>query len=112
MEGVDCAGLIICVARDFGESPWDLTNYSHAPGMANIVKGLETTCKRVPINQRRVGDILVMKVNTPEPWHLGIVTDVGLIHAYAYNRKVVEHQLDHEWLTRVSFVYRPKVYDD
>jgi hypothetical protein len=45
-----------------------------------------------------------------EPQHVGIVSDygdgLGLIHAYAQSRKVVEHGLDEFWKKRLVACYR------
>lgn len=111
-EGLDCVGLIIVVAKGLGYKPFDLTNYSHYPGAKAIIGGLETSCKRIPIKDIKPGDILMLQVNTPEPWHTAIVTDKGMIHAYALNRRVVEHRIDESWMKLISRAYSPRVFAD
>ena len=104
--------MIIVIAREFGNTPWDLTAYTHAPGVKNIIKGMETECYRIPVRKMLPGDLIVMQVNTPEPWHVGLKTDKGLLHANAQFRKVVEHELDDDWRRKISLVYRPRIFND
>jgi hypothetical protein len=37
---------------------------------------------------------------------MGIITDIGLIHAYAPARAVVEHALDGWWLDKLDSAFR------
>ncbi len=45
-------------------------------------------------------------VTVCEPQHLGIVSDIGVIHSYAKARAVVEHALDPLWRSRIRGAYR------
>ncbi|MDE3017017.1 MAG: hypothetical protein KGI29_08895 [Pseudomonadota bacterium] len=55
------------------------------------------------------GDIVLLKIDG-SPQHLAIVSDMenglGLIHAYAPARAVVEHRLDGWWLEKIEAAFR------
>jgi hypothetical protein len=51
------------------------------------------------------GDIIRL-LSHGQPLHLGICAGSTLIHADIRSRKVVEHHLAADWLTRVVAAYR------
>lgn len=107
--GIDCAGLVVAVARDVGLSAADMSGYARIPDGKALKAHLDGQAKQVPISQRQPGDILLMKFERGLPQHLAIVTDYGMIHAYAGTRKtgeVVEHRIDDMWATRILAVYQ------
>jgi cell wall-associated NlpC family hydrolase len=103
LNGVDCAGLVICVANRLGLSEFDTRNYVRQPDPAEMRKTLEEHMDRVS-GEWQVGDVLWTRVQR-EPQHLVIVTDLGIIHASVQHRCVVEHVLDHLWRSRVVAAY-------
>lgn len=104
--GIDCAGLIVAVARDVGLSAADMTGYARIPDGKALRAHLDSQAKHVPISSRQPGDILLMQFERGLPQHLAIVTDHGMIHAYAGARKVVEHRIDDMWAARILAVYQ------
>lgn len=100
--GMDCAGLIVCVARDLGIPAQDMVGYGRLPVGDALRQTLDEQAVRVP--HYREGDILLIRFHT-EPQHLAIVTDKGMIHSYAAARKVVEHRIDSHWASRVVAAY-------
>jgi len=111
--GVDCLGLLVGVADELsltsvsGQKLQDLdeTDYSHYPDSAHLRVQLEKNLIAIPIDSIGEGDILLMNIDD-HPQHLGIVSELGghlgLIHAYAPARAVVEHTLDGYWLSRIE----------
>jgi cell wall-associated NlpC family hydrolase len=103
--GLDCAGLIVCTAKalnlDNGFTEFPYGRYPHAAR-------LERTCNahmdRIPLDQARPGDVLLMAWRT-EPQHLAILTDIGIIHSLG-EKAVVEHALDPVWRSRIKAAYR------
>lgn len=101
--GVDCLGLLVLVGKDLGLESRDTTDYARLPDGARLMRELDEQLTRVAEHQ--AGDILLMRFNS-SPQHLAIKTDIGIIHAYAQARKVVEHSLDSVWSSRIVCSYR------
>lgn len=115
--GVDCLGLLIGVAdelklrgkdgRLFASS--DVTTYPHYPDTEKLYNTLASLLMPVVKTDLCAGDIVLLRIDG-NPQHLAIVSDMdsglGLIHAYAPARKVVEHVLDEWWKNRVEAVFR------
>lgn len=105
LAGVDCVGLVIRVAHALGLSAFDVTDYSRQPDprmmRALLAEHME------PVTSPQLGDVLLMKFDV-EPQHVAIVTDIGIIHAYAQARRVVEHRMDDLWKNRIVGAYQFK----
>ena len=99
---------MVVVARDLGFKPLDLTTYDHDPDPDTLREYLDAQLERVPPYDRQVGDVLLMCLGarSMRGHHLAIVTDVGLIHAYAPAKKVVETGLDATLSRAIVGVYR------
>lgn len=83
--GVDCAGLVIGVARDLGliAPDFDIPVYSRRPDGHSMLAWCDQYMHRV--DQMQIGNVIVVIVDK-DPQHLGIVTDhrnsgFGIIHA-------------------------------
>jgi cell wall-associated NlpC family hydrolase len=103
--GVDCIGLAIKVAHGLGLSTFDIIDYSRQPDPATMRALMAEHMESVASPQ--IGDVLLMRFEK-EPQHVAIVTDIGIIHAYAQVRRVVEHRLDSVWQGRVVSAYQFK----
>lgn len=111
--GVDCAGLVICVARAVGIVPpdFDVTGY----GMNPDGKSLKAYCDQhlqlldEPMN---LGDVVLVAWRQGPPQHLGIVVDHpsglwGMVHAEnRAHRAVVETRLHFGRAMRLVAAYR------
>jgi hypothetical protein len=111
-HGMDCAGLIICVAAELELFDCRIRTYRRqADGNT-----LEAACREfldpIPLAAVRPGDILMLDDHQRYPCHLALVGDRGqpfsLIHAVAGYRQVVEHRFSVEWLDqyRQAFSFR------
>lgn len=101
--GIDCAGLLVCVARDVGISTnGDQMGYSRTPDGKSLKAALDGFGRRVDVFQP--GDFLLMRFDS-QPQHIAIVTDVGIIHSYLSARRVVEHGLSDDWRARIICAY-------
>jgi cell wall-associated NlpC family hydrolase len=103
--GIDCIGLVIMVSHALGLSDFDITDYARQPD-PKMMRGL-LAAHMDPIAKPEPGDVLLMRFEK-EPQHVAILTDIGIIHAYAQARKVVEHRLDSLWRSRIVGAYRYK----
>lgn len=115
--GVDCAGLIIGVARATLAVPAEtidaiertVSGYDRSPSGLVIQRMCEQSMVHIDINAVAPGDVALFRFNA-EPQHLGFISDypggLGLIHAFALARKVVEHRFDSVWRGRCIACYR------
>lgn len=55
-------------------------------------------------------DILLLTIDG-RAQHLALVSDLGIIHAYAPARCVVEHALDESWIRKIDAIYElPEIF--
>lgn len=104
--GVDCAGLVVLTFADCGIPVRDEFGYGKYPDTAHLRATLAE--QLTPAVGMQAGDVVLMRFDR-DAQHLGIVTDhpngLGIIHAYAGARKVVEHRIDKQWADRIVAVY-------
>jgi cell wall-associated NlpC family hydrolase len=108
-SGLDCAGLVILIARDLKLSDYDTTGYArHAQGL-NFVEHFRANMVGIAVADAHCGDVLVF-ADAAYPCHCGILSKrhgvAHLIHAHALRRKVIEEPYAGEWLTKVKFAFR------
>lgn len=115
--GVDCLGLLAGIAHELELRDrngrlmrcYDETDYSHTPDTQRLKEKLSSLLKPLNADRLQPGDILLLRVQE-RPQHLAIVTQMnaglGIIHAYAPARAVVEHVLDQWWISRIDSAFR------
>lgn len=103
--GVDCAGVIVCVAKELGLSEFDMTGYSHVPDGVILKRALDDNMIPIPAKDRLPGDVLLFSFDK-HPQHLGFCTDIGILHSYAQVRRCVETSFDEVWALRLRGAYR------
>lgn len=85
--GIDCLGLLVCVARALGHEPTsDFTNYPRRPDPQKLLAGLRGELTEIAIDEARDGDVVMIRLpREEEATHLGILADgrydLMLIHA-------------------------------
>ena len=102
--GVDCVGLVLCVMRDLGLNTWvdDFKVYSSQPVGREVLDACLQRLRVKGVAERLPGDVLCFRVPVA-PVHIGIVTEVGIIHAYnGAKRRVTEHGLSTKWMHRIE----------
>ncbi len=106
--GIDCIGLLSCVAHELGIFTKDNTNYSKHPDGKSLMNELNKYLDEIPSNTMNIGDILVFAISkrTKYPQHIGFVTDYGMIHTYQGSGEVVEHVLDDKWKKRICGCFK------
>lgn len=103
--GIDCVGLLTCVAKELGLTNHDCTTYSRYPDGVTLCRELEKCL--VSVREARLGRVVVFWIKRADlPTHAGILTDVGMIHTYQSVGKVVEHVLDAKWRRRITRFFR------
>lgn len=116
--GVDCLGLLVLVAEKCALRmdgvplhARDRTDYGHNPDVMTLRAALDAALMQVDVETMQAGDVGLFLVDK-RPQHLAIITDYpmedefGMIHAYAPQRKVIEHRLDAQWKDRLVGLYR------
>jgi NlpC/P60 family putative phage cell wall peptidase len=109
--GVDCVGLVLCVARDLGLGDWceDYNAYSSQP----VSDAVLTECRRrlleKTVSMTLPGDVLCFRLPRFGT-HVGIVTGCmgfpGIVHAYSGGPgRVVEHFVDAKWRRRIAAAF-------
>lgn len=104
--GCDCIGLVRGVAAEVGLSQGTVDaaryqGYSRAPDPRMLLRGLMESLMRLEggLTAAMPGDILLFRIDK-DPQHLAFKTDVGMIHALAAKRRVIEHGIDDYWRRR------------
>lgn len=115
--GVDCLGLLVGVAQELDLrkqdgaplAALDQTDYGHYPDTEYLQKKLTSALYPVGVSHITQGYIVLFAIEQA-PQHLAIISDLGgrmgMIHAYAPARAVVEHELDEAWRARIVAAYR------
>lgn len=114
--GLDCLGLLIATATKAGitlqgKMPQILDDrqYGTRPDTEYLQAMLGNHLQVVDSPQK--GDVLLLNIGG-RPQHLALVSDypvsgeLGMIHAYAVARRVVEHRLDTLWQRAIHQIYR------
>lgn len=115
-HGLDCLGLLMVVAEKVGlrlggqcATALDRTDYGHRPDSVQLQARLaQWLLPRTGAPQP--GDVVLLAVEDA-PQHLALLSDypqageLGMIHAFAPARRVVEHRYDATWQAATRGVY-------
>lgn len=104
--GVDCAGLVICVAHELLLSDYDLDNYPRESDGTKLTNLFNDNA--ILTNKLDVGNIVLMKIKKVVQ-HCGIIgykdNFLTLIHACRKRKKVVEIELTKEYQEKIVNIY-------
>lgn len=104
---VDCAGLVLGVASALGLCPDDFQDaegYSRRPD-GTLQPYCDRHMDRITVDEARAGDVVLFQWNG-QASHMGILTGrFVLLHAWAINRRVCEHDMDDRWMAQVQTFY-------
>lgn len=104
--GLDCIGVVVCVAQACGIVVQDRNDYPMSPN-GELRGELDSRLTRVR-GQPQEGDVLMMAFDA-EPHHLALyISENRIVHAYAANkvRKCVVQPYTDYWRSKVRAVYR------
>ena len=106
-RALDCAGLVVAVAKAIGADYQDVPGYGRTPANGLLRQTLEAQpcLEPVAIAERQPGDILLMRF-AKEPQHLAIFAGENIIHSYMDVGRVCEHGLTDVWRSRIVAAYR------
>jgi len=109
--GIDCAGLIICVAKELGISTFDTKAYPRIPNIIEFNRQMEKGgCRMIPFTDRANGDILRI-AELRWPVHSGLLEidrqgKEWLIHSWRPARKVIREVITKLRFSQISSVWR------
>jgi cell wall-associated NlpC family hydrolase len=108
-SGIDCVGLVVCVAHALDLSNYDSTGYSRRAQGQRFVEHFRSNMDGVAIPDAGPGDVLVF-ADQAYPCHCGFLTErLGhphLLHAHATRRQVIEEPYAGEWSAKIKFAFR------
>ncbi len=105
--GIDCVGLLVCVAKELEIPVQDHKIYTSNPDGVTLKKELDAALDQIDIVDAVSGDMLVFwYTKRGFPQHVCIKTDIGIIHTHQTVGRVVEHLLDSTWQRRVLHAYK------
>lgn len=102
-QGLDCVGLLIVVAKDYGIEPLDSPHYGREPARNNNSFQLADYLRQnmgEPVDRPyRPNDVLLMKLRPRfAPSHVGLVAPhphgLGIIHSYGQIGRVAFQRID------------------
>lgn len=93
-HGVDCCGLVICIAWQLGLSTYDIRGYGREPQAGFVRHFIEAGCIPIPRDEACAGDIGLFR-SDKWPFHSGILAERAdgvrtLIHSHLPNKRVIE----------------------
>jgi cell wall-associated NlpC family hydrolase len=107
--GVDCAGLVVMVARTLRLADHDAAGYSRRAHGQAFVEHFRANMDELRVAEAAPGDVLVF-ADHAYPCHCGFLTEKfgqpHLIHAHVTRRKIVEEPYAGEWPEKVKFAFR------
>lgn len=98
--GVDCGGLLLAIGAEAGLDLVPSQTYSMSPDPDLIRDTLAVNCRQIAATAAQPGDVLWLAF-AGEPRHVGLLTDIGLLHAWKKPGRVVEHAIDATWQRRI-----------
>ena len=104
---LDCAGLLVCAARECGIEVADVAAYSIQPNSIEFVAAVQGSCDPIPLQALSPGDVVTMAI--PMEQHLALVScadPLRIIHAFSGLGRVVEHDVDAIWARRIRRYWR------
>ena len=97
--GVDCAGLVIGVARELGlvAAEFDVAGYARNPDGSSLMANCMAVMHPIAREAMQPGDVIVVRYDK-HPQHLGILGDyrhggLSIIHAASQAGRVIETRL-------------------
>jgi cell wall-associated NlpC family hydrolase len=105
--GVDCAGLVTCVAYDLGMRDVRIAGYSQQPDEGEFRATLREHMDVIQYSDVAPGDVLTFRFSAEQ--HVAIVTKIDpiwIIHSFGMAKRVIEQPLDAAWLARLRGCYR------
>lgn len=110
-RGIDCAGLVVCVAKELGLSDFDTTDYQRTAQQHKLLGYFREHMDARPLKDVRPGDVILFR-DSAYPCHVAMVGEsngrLSIIHAHAERRVVLEEPLTEHWRGKWVAAFRFK----
>ena len=108
-EALDCAGLIVQIAKELNINHIDKSAYSLNSNDNSMLETLQLQEEliEVPKDEFLKGDVVLIRIGR-ELLHLAVFNEQTIIHAYEPVGLTCEHDINSLWLKRVIKVFRFK----
>ena len=103
--GLDCAGVVVCAAKECRVIIEDQQNYASTPTNGMLERAVVAHCESIQLADVMSGDLMLFRF-LREPQHLAVYDSGMLIHAYSAVGKVVLNSFDSAWRKRLVGCYR------
>lgn len=107
--GIDCVGVLVCVARELGVIAQDADYGAYARNARDdeLLRILDAHLERLPSPEMaEAGDVLTFVIGK-WPHHVAIKTGPDtLLHSYMGIGRVVETQIGNNWQQRIIAAHR------
>ena len=113
-EGLDCYGLLLCVAKDLGIT---FADYLYEPGWEKkghnyFIENYYKQFRQITYNERRAGDIVLFTNVEGVACHAGLLLSRSLfIHATRAVGVAILRLTDQPWVRKIYSYYRLKNED-
>ena len=106
--GVDCIGLIVGVGKELELIDYDHTVYHRYSDGNDLMFHMRKVFVEIDVKDRQPADVVIYWVDpsTKHPQHVGILTDIGIIHTYDRVKKVVETHSFPTWDARITHAFQ------
>jgi len=103
--GIDCVGLLSCSFKAVTGHVKDIRSYERTASGEKMLKVIEANGLFRTENPE-IGDVLILWITKRcNAEHAAILTDRGIIHATQLEGRVVEHNLNDWWASRIIRAY-------
>jgi cell wall-associated NlpC family hydrolase len=103
-KGLDCLGVVVCVARTLAIPHEDRAAYSLRPS-GELMPELDRQFTRV--KREEEGCVLLMSFDKSAPHHVAImISENRIVHAYSTAKKCVVQPYSDQWRSKVRAIYR------
>lgn len=107
--GLDCAGVVVCAAREAEIEVADQRGYAHQPFGGLFEQAVLDHADPIGRAELLPGDLLLFAFGGA-PQHIAVVTAVAerlhMVHAHAQVRKVAEQAVDAVWEAQLRGCFR------
>lgn len=101
MNGVDCVGLIVCIANGLNIEVQDLEAYHRTPSATKLREMIDANIVEIPIEEAGKGDFLLMRTGGLKPRHMAVIIEDRTDYEKGIEPQII-HAVSRPTLNRVT----------